>query len=422
MQDQIINWNNVYLQAIRVNGGAPTPIARAGAMMHAAMYDAVNAIEKTHQPYLPGLLVPSGPISRKVAAVHAARDVLSNIYPAQITFFDQELNKSITEIGIAQTLPEFMNGKTLGKQAAAAIIQNRLNDNSNNNTPYIPGNQPGDWRPTGSGNAATPNWGKVIPFRMPANWQTQFRPTRPGGFILKTQLLASKEYAAQLNEVKRLGAFDSTERTREQTEIALFWANDLDGTSKPPGQLHTITQIVSMQRGLSFSENARLFALVSLALGDASIVAWDAKYETDIDLWRPESAIQLADTDGNSGTTVDPTWQPLSPRNNGTRFSPNFPAYVSGHATFGAAHSGIMRNFFGTDNITFTATTEDPHAMDAYNVPLTRTFNSFTEAALENARSRVYLGVHYQWDADNGFLSGTKLADFIFANTLQKVI
>jgi len=419
MQDQIINWNNVYLQAIRVNGGAPGPIARAGAMMHAAMYDAVNAINKTHKPYLPGLIALPG-ASRRVAVVHAAHGVLSQIYNKQKAVFDQELSKSFQAIGLDQSSPSFINGKKLGEEAAQAIIQNRQMDGAENNTPYQPGNQPGDWRPTGSGEPATPNWGRLRPFTMPNNWQKQFRPPQPGGYQSRADLLASQEYAAQLNEVKRLGAVNSPERTPEQTEIALFWANDLDGTSKPPGQLFTLTQIVSMQRGLNLSENARLFALVALALGDAAIVAWDAKYETSLDLWRPETAIQLANLDCNPGTIPDPTWLPLSPLNDGRRFSPPFPAYVSGHATFGSTHAGIMRNFFGTDNITFTLTTEDPHAKDIYGIPLTRTFNSFSAAALENGRSRVYLGVHFQWDADAAYVSGTKLADFISENFITK--
>jgi PAP2 superfamily len=126
------------------------------------------------------------------------------------------------------------------------------------------------------------------------------------------------------------------------------------------------------------------------------------RYDTDIDLWRPASAIREADTDGNPETIKDENWQPLSINPMGKHFSPPFPAYISGHATFGAAHSGVMRNFFGTDNITFTVGTDDPNAKC-----VKRTFNSFTAAALENGRSRVYLGVHYQWDADAAYVSAS---------------
>ncbi len=127
----------------------------------------------------------------------------------------------------------------------------------------------------------------------------------------------------------------------------------------------------------------------------------------------------MADMDGNGATTVDPKWKPLSVDPNGNRFSPPFPAYVSGHATFGAAHAAIMRGYFGTDNVTFTATTEDPNAKDVNGNSLTRTFNSFTVAALENARSRIYLGVHFQWDGDHGFLSGSALGEHVFETQLR---
>ncbi|WP_373529851.1 spondin domain-containing protein [Nostoc sp.] len=427
MSDQVINWNNVYLQAIRLNGGAPGPIARTGAMLHAAIYDAVNSIEKTHKPYLE--IIPANPgADKEAAAVYAAYTVLTSdiVYPnanfpkskdKNNSFFDAERKKAIEELEASGvSLQSIGDGKELGIAAAQAIIQNRQADGYNDNTPYTPGNQPGDWRPTGSGAPVTPNWGKVKPFSKTEI--ERFRPTRPAGFKTKQALLASVEYAAQVNEVKRLGFANSSDRTQEQTDIALFWANDLDGTYKPPGQLYAITQIVSKLRGLSFSQNARLFALVGLALGDAGILAWDAKYDTDLDLWRPESAIQLADTDGNPGTIADPTWRPLSPNLDGTRFSPPFPAYVSGHATFGAIHAGILRNFFGTDNVTFTATSEDPAARGNNGIRITRTFNSFSSAALENGRSRIYLGVHYQWDADAAYVSGTKLADFVSENFL----
>ncbi|QHG16676.1 vanadium-dependent haloperoxidase [Nostoc sp. ATCC 53789] len=429
MTDQVINWNNVYLQTIRLNGGAPGPISRTGAILHAAIYDAVNSIDQDYKPYLEILPVKLG-ASKEAAAVYAAFTVLSSdtVYPnanfpksknKNQSFFDAEREKAIHEIkssGVSQQSID--DGKELGIAAAKAILKNREGDGFDDKTDYKSGHQPGDWRPTGSGPATTPNWGKVKPFSP--TLIKKFRPTKPAGFSSKQDLLASVEYAAQVNEVKRLGAANSTERTQEQTDIALFWANDLDGTYKPPGQLYTITQIVSKLRCLSFSENARLFALVGLGLGDAAILAWDAKYDTDLDLWRPETAIQRAFEDNNPGTTADPTWRPLSPNADGTRFSPSFPAYISGHATFGAVHASILRNFFGTDNVTFTATSEDPSARGNNGIRITRTFNSFSSAALENGRSRVYLGVHFQWDADAAYVSGTKLADFLFESLLTQ--
>jgi membrane-associated phospholipid phosphatase len=429
MTDVVIAWNEIYLDAIRKNPFAPGPIARAGAMLHAAIYDAVNSIEKTHKPYLLSLPTPVK-TSAEAAVVYAAHRVLSAIYTAASlqSLFDQKLQDSLDQIKVSATAEEITNGQILGQAIANAILAIRTDDGSDNNTPYNPGANPGDWRLTDPdifNKAATPYWGLVKPFTMQTG--DQFRPPRPAGYATKTELLHSPEYAAQVNEVKRLGSKDAIERTSEQTDIAFFWANDVDGTSKPPGQLFRITQIVSEQRGLSLAENARLFALVALALGDAGIVAWDAKYDTDLDLWRPVSAIRLANTDGNPATQQDTTWTPLSVMGPASdpaskHFTPPFPAYISGHATFGATHAGIMRNFFGTDNVTFEVETEDPNAAtDGVGMKQKRPFNSFSAAALENGRSRVYLGVHYQWDADHGYISGTKLADYVYTNFLQPV-
>lgn len=412
----IIEWNNVLLEAIRKIGGAPCPIARAGAMMHIAMYDVVNLLTPTpiYRAYLSVLPIPEPNTSVEAAAVYAAYQVLSKVYPSRINDFNAALDTSLSQI--QDSAAEINRGRILGLSVGDLVVSLRMNDGSEAMPSYTPGNQPGDWRPTDAGQAVTPQWPNVKPFSTSGDL-LQFRPPLPGGYADKGEMLRSAEYAAQFNEVKRLGSANSTVRTEEQTEIAFFWANDIDGTYKPPGHLYRITQIVAQQRLLSLLETARLFALVGIALADAGVVSWDAKYATDIDLWRPETAIRLANTDGNLFTESEPNWQPLSVNQQGQRFSPAFPAYVSGHATFGAAHSGIMRNFFGTDNVTFAADTDDPSVEG-----VKRTFNSFTEAALENARSRIYLGVHFQWDGDHGFLSGSALANFVFANVLQPLV
>ena len=408
MPDAVTHWNDVLLDVIRQIGGPPGPIARGGAMMHGAVDDAVNSIVPTHEPYLVTVAASSS-ASLDSAIAHAAHDTLAAAFPGTTVDLAGELSSALTGIGASASAAEIAAGKAVGRAAALAMVQKRTGDGSDVNLPYIANTQPGDWRPTGSGSAASPNWPTVAPFCMTSG--DRFRPPRPGGYQSKTEMLASAEYAAQLNEVALLGEAGSAARTAEQTEIAFFWANDLDGTYKPPGQLFDITKVVSALRALDVVENARLFALVALAMGDAAIVAWDAKYSTDLELWRPETAIQEADSDGNLATTGDPTWVPLSINGAGTRFSPPFPAYVSGHATFAASHAGVMRLYFGTDNVTFQASTEDP----ASAAGMTRTFNSFTQAALENARSRIYLGVHFQWDGDHGFLSGNALAEHLMA-------
>jgi hypothetical protein len=379
-------------------------------MMHGAAYDAVNSIApSTHKPYL--VSVPAVPTASLDAAIaYAAHDTLAAAFPTTTVPLATRLSDAIAALPAG---PDVDAGRVVGQAAAQAMLAARYGDGADDDAPYVNGTEPGDWRPTGSGPAANPNWGSVRPFVMPTG--QSFRPPRPGGYAYKAQMLASSEYAAQQREVKRLGRFDSTARTPEQTEIAFFWANDVDTTYKPPGQLFEMTRVVSQQKGLDVVQNARLFALVALAMGDAAIVAWDAKYDTNLDVWRPESAITLADTDGNPATHRDANWKPLSKDPaTGKHFSPPFPAYISGHATFGATCAAVLRRFFGTDNVTFKLGTEDP------NLPtgVTRTYNSFTMAALEEARSRVYVGVHFQWDGDHGFLSGTALGEFVHDHAL----
>ncbi|MCM0675873.1 phosphatase PAP2 family protein [Micromonospora phytophila] len=409
--DHILYWNDVLLKAYRQTGGPPTVLSRAGAMLHIALFDTHTAISHIGTPYL------SSGVTREPGATY---DLKANLDVAAYNLLQLQLFPNIdfsTDFQKARLdAPNYEPGPggfstSIAESVVDNVRLNRANDGSTNNTPYVPSSDPGQWRPTEGVAAASPNWGLVKPFALTSG--SQFRPAPPGGYSTPASLLASTDYAAQVADVQSLGAANSTARTDEQTKIAYFWANDLDGTYKPPGQLFKLTQIVAKQRGLSQSANAKLFALVGIAMADAAITAWDAKYQTGIDLWRPVSAIQLAGTDGNPDTEADDNWQPLS-NDAGVPFSPPFPAYVSGHATFGGAWAGMMRRYFGTNNVTYTATTEDPHA-----VGVTRTFNTFTAAAVENARSRVYLGVHYQWDGDNGVAAGDAVAGHVYANRLR---
>ncbi len=410
----VTNANDVFLQAVRVHGGPPGPIARGAAMLHLAMHDAIVAITGTHTPYVSGL-VATGTESRSAAARHAAHGMLVHLYPAQQDIFDAEL--ATVESSIPNSANESA-GRALGDASAAAMIAHRANDGADAATPYVPNMRPGSWRPAAGASAATPNWGNVTPFSIGGQtleqWRATFRPPLPVSASSVPDLLRSAAYTAQFNEVKDLGGVTSASRTPIQTDIAHFWANDLDGTSKPPGQLFSITKTLAVDEQLNLAETARLFALVAAAMADAAVVAWDAKYNSVLDLWRPDNAIQQAFLDDNKNTVADPFWQPLSVTYGGARFSPPFPAYVSGHATFAAAHGQMMANYFGTDAKTFTATTEDPF----YTGPPSRQYTTFSAAAVENGRSRVYLGVHYQWDADEGNTAGTAVADHVFATLL----
>ncbi len=458
----ILTWNDEYLNRVRKVrfSGAPGPIARVGALMHVAMYEVVRRLTLPAPPY-PELL-PIATVQAEVQAADAADPALGLPQLLQNNGLDAagvEVLRADVAAGYAASfvlnandpmgiplpvVPGEEASRAIGEAIAKAVLAHRSGDqmigfdkvpNPAFGIPSKLAVNPdaplrGEWRETGSGMPVTPNWGKLARFATG-------QPIQPGDGVLPTvlptrldsyeKLLPTPDYTLAFNEVALLGAKDSVARTPEQTEIAFFWANDLDGTSKPPGQLYTITRIVAEQQGTTgdLLETARLFAWVAVAMLDASIVAWYVKYfwpagpastnRADLlRLWRPESAVQQALTDGNMSTATEPRWQPLSAKRDGSNFSPSFPAYVSGHATFGAAHARAMRDFYKRDDIAFTATTEDPHATrDANGVVRTRDFKSFTEAALENGRSRVYLGVHYQWDANGGYQAGIAVADAV---------
>ena len=408
--DHAAYWNDVLLAAYRSVGGPPTVLSRAGAMMHLAMYDTAVSLGMTGTPYIAKVPRSAGFDYDTIANYDtAASTMLQNVFPG----FNVSQYFTVARSGCPVVEPG-PNG--FSTDVAGKVVQNimtaRANDGLGNNTAYTPSITAGQWRPTDSSPAATPNWGLVKPFGLTSG--SQFRPPLPGGFSTISAMLTSSAYATQVNEVKTAGSATATpaQRTADQTVAAYFWANDVNGTYKPPGQLYKMTQIVANAR--AGTNKIKLFALVSMAMADAAIAAWDAKYDTSIDLWRPETAIHEPQSDGNSATTPDGAWTPLSNDRNGVHFSPAFPAYVSGHATFAAAWAGVMKRFYATDAVTFTATTEDPHASG-----VTRTFTSFTAAANEDALSRLWLGVHYRWDADQGLATGDKVANYVFANYLR---
>lgn len=397
--DVITEWDSMLRDAIRQTGGGPCPISRAGAMMHVAMFEAINSARGGYTPYLSMLPVAEG-ASQRVAAAKAAHQVLCQVYPSMESEFTAKLNRTLAREPdpIAR-----QRGLDLGIAAANSVLTARANDGSQNPINYVPTPGVGHWRPTPPEFNAphAPHWGNVTPFAMTSG--DQFRPPPPPA-------LNSQEYADAYNQVRDYGRRFNSLRTPEQTQIAHFWGNDLDGTYKPPGHLNYITSVVARDQGLSVYEKSRLFALVNLAMGDAAVSAWDAKYNTELDFWRPVTGIHEGDNDGNQLTQGDPTWEPLNV------WSPPFPAYTSGHATFGAAHAAVMRAFFGTDDITFTVGTDDP-----FTPGVERTFHSFTEAAWENAISRIYLGVHWIFDGVEGNRSGLALGDYVAANFLQPI-
>jgi PEP-CTERM motif len=387
--DVIIDWNNVMLDAIRVDAMIAQRATRVMAMTHTAIYDAVNSIDDTHFPYHVNLNVPST-TSREAAAAQAAHDVLVNVFPAQQATLATALNNSLSGIPAG---PAKTDGVALGSSVAGSIIALRANDHSGDTTPYTPGTLPGQWRPTppGFAPAQVPNWPTVTPWAMTSG--SDFRdPVGPPA-------LSSAAYAAELNEVKALGAASSATRTADQTNSARFWA----GAPGPPAHWNQIARTVAAAEGNTLSENARLFALVNLAEADAVIVSFDNKYQ--FNFWRPVTAIQLADQDGNAATEADPNWLPLLT-------TPPYPSHSSGASTIAGAAGEILKQFYGTDNISFTITVAGIGD---------RSFTSFSQASQETADSRMYGGIHFRFEDERGRNDGIALSQFIFANGLRPV-
>lgn len=394
VSNEVTYWTDVVLEAYRRKGGGPGPLARVGAIVEAGMFDTANGviISKTGRTDYDSYLIrvrTNRNVEGDLAIGMTARDLLTWLVPAQTTYFNQKFTE---RYGSRTDNP----ARRLSGKVVNAYQNARGTDGSGNTTAYIFDSGLGAFQsPQGNCSPIDPNWGGVTPFVMSSG--SQFRTPLP--YANYSELINSASYRNQLAEVREVGREDSATRTATQTETAFFWANDLDGTYKPPGQYLDIVRDVAFGRHTDGLLVSRTIALGSLAMADAGIAAWDTKYLTHIDLWRPSTAIH------NDPVNPDSTWQPLSADRNEVNFDPCFPAYVSGHATFGAAFAGVLRNLFG-DNVTFTVTTEDPHA-----VGVSRTYNSFTAAATENARSRIYLGVHYSWDGDYGLSTGYSVAN-----------
>lgn len=413
--DHVLYWNGVLLDIFRHKGGTPGPLGRGGAMMDLAIYDAVNSIKTIGKPYLIKDTSAAGQYGALNTAIdYAAYTALKNAFPHfPVAELDARLQKALAMPNSGNS-SQRERGRLLGIKTAEAIIAARTGDGSDDTTPYVANTAPGHWQPAAGKPAGAPNWGKVKPFALTSG--SQFRPGNIGGFNSAEELLKSPEYAAQVNEIKRIGGKGSTERTADQTQIAHYWANDLDGTYKPIGQQYDHTMVIFRKyrpNGTSL-ESAKLFALTSVAMADAAIAVWDSKYLSDWDVWRPADAIRRADEVPNPGIVADPTWQPEEQDVAGNSFSPNFPSYVSGHTGIGAAWAGAVKNYFGTDNLSFTAGTDDPLAKG-----VTRSFPSISAAAKEKADSRKYIGVHFEWDNQAALEMGYKVANHVSATIIN---
>jgi hypothetical protein len=406
--DMVLRWNEIAMNVLRADRTLPGPgwSSRSLAMTSLAVFDAVNSIDGSYEPYLlkvPGQSTRTTSVDAAVAS--AAHDVLAGLYPGQKSMLDAALADSLATVpdGTPET-----RGVALGQETAAAMLQARANDGSGDVVPYTVNPDPGHWSPdpyNPTQIAWGPGWGDVTPFAL----QSIGLPEAP-----PPPALNSVAYAKAYNEVKSIGAKDSTTRTADQTQVAMFWAYDDAGFATAPGVYAEQVVVIAKQNHNSLLQNARLFALANMASADAGISAWHAKF--DYDFWRPVTAIQRGGEDGNPLTVADPNWEPLgAPGYNGdTNFTPPFPAYVSGHATFGAAVYKVLADFYHTDRMHFTLTSDEMPGV-------TRSYDRFSQAADENAMSRIYMGVHWIFDAVYGQRMGRTIGQITFENQLEPV-
>lgn len=407
--DMVVRWNGIMCDVVRTDiaQAGPTRAARNFAVVELAVFDAVNGIDGHYQPYLVHQSAPKGS-DKQAAAAEAAYEALVRTYPQQKGFLDQKLAESLNDLDAdkGRAHQAQLNGVHYGKLVADQILAARAGDGSDAMVQYQPIDAPGKWTPDPLNPTQTawgPGQGDVTPFSMIST--TQFAPPPPPA-------LNSKQYTEAFNEAKSLGAKNSKTRTAEQTLTGHFWAYDHVGMGSPLVLYNQILRTVAQQRHNTLVQNARLFALADMAEGDAGIAAWNCKF-TD-NFWRPITAIRDAANDGNPATVADPNWTPLGAPGDGVvpNFTPPFPSYISGHATFGAALFSTLTHFYGSDKMHFTIKSDELPGV-------TRTFDSFSQAARENGRSRVYLGIHWNFDDVQGRATGDKVAGYVFSHELK---
>jgi hypothetical protein len=410
----------------------PGRASRAMAIVHIAVFEVVNAIDRRYQSYL-GAPVVGTAASMDAGIAQAAHDTLVALFPSQKAHCDAVLAADLA------TMPNDSKkhvGILLGKAVAAAILRKVRDDGSNHAEPlygsgYFAGKGPGEWRqdpisllPVAMG----AKWGKVRPFVVPSGQAFRVPPPPP---------LWSTAYAAAFNEVKALGGdgiTTPTVRSDDQTIAGIYWA--YDGTPSlcaPPRLYNQIAEVIATQMGSDVTEQARLFALLNVAMSDAGIAIWESKFYYKV--WRPVTGIREADPgtgptgigDKNPLTSGDAAYSPLgAPASNldAPNFTPPFPAYPSGHAGFGGALFQTLRNVYGRDDIPFTFVSDELNGVTVDNAGvvrplLPRTFSSLSQAEEENGQSRIYLGIHWSFDKTMGIAQGRKVANYVFQNAFR---
>jgi hypothetical protein len=392
--DEVTDWNQIMLEATLVPPATPAPVStRSTAIVQAAVFDAVNGIDLR---YTPIHVFRAGPrnASKRAAAVQAAYAILIRLYPAQSDMLDQKRSASLTGISRgwgAERSESIQKGIEWGQTVADSIWAWRSNDKFAQIPPtFTGGTASGEWRPTPLAllPGLTPQLAHVTPWVIQS--PSQFRPSAPPA-------LDSAEYTADFNEIKLTGSSSSSTRTADQTQYALFW-----NPGNPPDFWDPVATALAEKHHFSLLQTAHLLAQVNLAMSDAIIGCWDAKY-TYVS-WRPITAIQLADTDGNPDTLADPTWMPLLA-------TPPFPGYPSAHSCASGAAARVLSHYFG-ENTAITVTNDAlPGEM--------RSFSSFSAALEEIVNARVFGGIHFRTDCNAGQTLGDSVGKYVIKHSLR---
>jgi hypothetical protein len=384
--DVVTDWNQTAIATLNAGGVRFPPQTRALAMMHAAIFDAVNATNHRYTPYAIDVYAPD--VSPEAAAAAAAHSVLLSLVPSQQLNLDAAYAASLAQIPNG---PAKDNGIAVGVTVANGIVALRSGDGSNAVVPYTPGTGPGVWQPTPPtfGPAVFVAFATTTPFTMRSS--SQFLAEGPPA-------LTSRDYAKDFNEVKSLGAVNSVTRNADQTEAALFWIENSDFT------WNVIARLAAAAHQNDLSENARLFALLNMATADGIIAGFNTKYTYNF--WRPITAIRSADTDGNLETLADPAWTPLSP-------TPAHPDYTSNHSIYSAAAAKVLALVLGSDDFDFSITSSTAPS------GAVRSYHSFSQAAEECGMSRIWLGFHFHTAVRHGLNQGKQIGRFAFEHSLK---
>jgi len=389
----VVQWNRTLLMIVRTPKAQPAAVhtTRSFAIMHAAIYDAVNAIDRSHRPYLVRLTDVSRGASQDAAAAAAAHDVLVALYPSFRAVLDAELQDSLAHISGGSDQAE---GVRIGQTVAARLLALRRDDGSSASPiPYAFGNDPGDYQSTPPNFPKQPqftHWSHVRPLALPQ--AKMFRPGPPPA-------LTSERYSDAFNEVKSLGIAGGTASSADQALTGRFWNGAIQN------YWNEIAQTATDAHHLTTAERARLFALLNFAIADSVIAFYDAKYTYT--LWRTVTAIRAADTDDNPDTISDPVWLPEVGNT-----TPD-PSYPGAHAVISAAAFDVLISVLKRDRLDLTVTSEVLPGV-------TRSFESLSAAADEAALSRIFAGVHFRFDLTRGSRLGRRVADFVVDNFLTR--